>query len=420
MSLSCKVFNSIEANYTKNNLVSMMKNDYLLLREIKRLKSVRGSGTQLISVYIPAGYQLSEEIAKLKQEYSTSSNIKSKTTRTNVLGAIDKILQYLKLYRETPKNGLVAFAGNVSNDPSKTQIELFSMEPPQPLKVNIYRCDSTFLLDPIEDMLATKDAYAMVVLDGREATIATLKGTYIRVVKRLHSLAHAKMSKGGQSAARFSRAREEDIGAYYALIAEAINDLFAQNEYKFKGLIVGGPGPAKEDFAKSGKMNYQIKTLGIFDTGYTDETGLNEIVDKASDLLKEQESAQERKYIERFMKEISSNGLAVYGYERTKEALEKNQANMLIVNGGLELYTVKYKCSACGNVIETVEEGDVRQTKHDDGGGLSVIEAKDAIEGLLDLADKSGVETFFVSSDSPPGKEFLMGFHGIAALLRYK
>ncbi len=91
----------------------MMK-EYSLLKEIKRLKSIRGSGTQLISVYIPAGYQLSEEIARLRNEYSTSSNIKSKQTRTNVLGAIDKILQYLKLYRETPKNGLAVFAGAVA------------------------------------------------------------------------------------------------------------------------------------------------------------------------------------------------------------------------------------------------------------------------------------------------------------------
>ncbi|MGA3020847.1 MAG: peptide chain release factor 1, partial [Candidatus Micrarchaeales archaeon] len=113
-----------------------MKKEYTLLKEIKRLKSVKGSGTQLVSVYIPAGYQLAEEIARLKNEYSTSSNIKSKQTRTNVLGAIDKILQYLKLYRETPENGLAVFAGNVSNDPSKTEIELFSMEPPEPLKVN--------------------------------------------------------------------------------------------------------------------------------------------------------------------------------------------------------------------------------------------------------------------------------------------
>jgi peptide chain release factor subunit 1 len=337
-----------------------------------------------------------------------------------VLSAIDKIIQYLKLYRETPKNGLVIFSGNVSNDPSKTQIELFSMEPPEPLKVNIYRCDSNFLLEPIEEMIDTKDTYALVVMDGREATIATLKGSHIHIVKRIHSMAHAKMKKGGQSSGRFSRAREEDIAAYRGQIGDSVNDIFIQAEFKLKGLIIGGPGPAKEDFAKAGKLNYQVKVLGVFDTGYTDETGLNELMEKASDLLKEQEAAQERRVLERFMKEISVGALAVYGYEKTRVAMAKNQASTLIINKEVELVLVKYKCSLCNQIVERIEKGDERQAKHEDGGSLSVIETKDAIEELIDMADKNGVETIFVSDESPLGKEFMMGFQGIAALLRYK
>ena len=91
-----------------------MKNEYNILREIKRLKGIRGYGTELISVYIPAGYPLSEETAKLREEHSQSSNIKSKSVRNNVQSALEKIMQYLKLYRETPKNGLAVFCGNVS------------------------------------------------------------------------------------------------------------------------------------------------------------------------------------------------------------------------------------------------------------------------------------------------------------------
>ena len=86
------------------------------------------------------------------------------------------------------------------------------MEPPLPIKVNIYRCDSTFLLDPIEDIVSTKDTYALVVLDGREATVATLKGLHIQVVKKLNSMVHAKVRKGGQSARRYERIIEESIG----------------------------------------------------------------------------------------------------------------------------------------------------------------------------------------------------------------
>lgn len=397
-----------------------MKNEYNIRREIKRLKSVRGYGTELISIYVPAGFQLSEEIGKLREEHSQSSNIKSKSVRTNVQSAIDKIIQYLRLFKETPKNGIAIFCGNISDTQGRVDIELFSMEPPQPLKVNIYRCDSTFLLDPIEDIVGSKDTYALVVMDGREATIATLKGSHIQVIKKLNSMVHAKVRKGGQSARRYERGIEESIGEYHSRVSEIINATFASSQFRIKGLIVGGPGPTKEGFVKQNSLNYQIKILGMYDTGYTDEFGLHELVEKASDLLKEQEAYQERKVIERFMQEIVRNNLAVYGYEGTKHALEVNQASTLIINEELEIHEVKYKCNSCGETIQKVEVGSSREQKHSDGGTLVIVEEKDAIEDLIGMADKNGAETVFVSSESSYGKEFLMGFKGIGALLRYR
>ncbi len=397
-----------------------VREEYNLTKEIKRLKSIRGYGTQLVSVYIPAGYSLAEEVARLRGEHSTSSNIKSKQTRNNVLGALDKIMQYLKLYREAPKNGMAIFAGNISTDPGKTDIELYSIEPPQPLKVNIYRCDSTFMLEPLDEMLTNKDTYVLVVLDGREATVAMLRGAHVQVIKKFRSMAHAKIRKGGQSANRYKRAIEESIDDYYKGVSDVINDEFMKNGFKEKGLIVGGPGPAKENFLKAKALNYQIKVLGTFDTGYTDETGLQELLDKAKELLKEQESAKERKTLERFIGEIANNGLAVYGYEKTRAALERKQASVLIVNEDLELHRVIYKCSACGQSLEKIEKGTSRTKSHTDGGSLEVVDDKDAIEGLLDLADANGTEVVFVSEDSSLGKEFMMGFQGVGALLRYK
>jgi len=439
-----------------------MKEEYNMHREIKRLKSIKGNGTELISIYIPAGFQISEETNKLREERSTSSNIKSKTTRTNVISAIDKIMQYLRLFKETPKNGLAIFCGNISDNPGKTDIELFSMEPPAPLKVNIYRCDSTFLLEPIEEIVEAKDTFLLVVLDGREATIATLKGPYIRVLKRLNSTAHAKVRKGGQSANRYERAIQESTEDYYKRIASSINDIFEQglqNGVKFKGLIVGGPGPSKENFLKQNALNYQIKVLGIYDTGYTDETGLNELVEKAQELLKEQEASQERQVLERFMRELSSGELASYGYANVKEKLEKKQASMLIVNDDLELYSEKVS-SQLGMEVMLVykKEKDMRQIVHvevlseapdpqlealvseakrlsndkssspsekmkiitDIETGRSVSDNKDALEELIGIADSNGIPTVFVSSESSYGKEFLMGFGGLGVMLRYK
>ena len=191
-------------------------------------------------------------------------------------------------------------------------------------------------------------------------------------------------------------------------------------QFKVKGLIVGGPGPAKEGFAKADKLNYQIKILGVYDTGYTDEYGLQELLEKAQDLLREEAAAKERKVLERFMQERVRNGLATYGYENTKEALESGKAGTLILSEDADLFLVKYECSSCKEVVERIEEGQHREAKHSCGGTLQVVEVKDIIDELLEMAEKTGTEVVFVSSESSYGKEFLMGFKGIGALLRYR
>ncbi len=398
-----------------------MKEEYHLKRELKRLASVKGSGTELISVYIPPGFPISDEVARLRDEHGQASNIKSKTTRLNVQGALEKIMQYLKMYKMPPKNGLAVFCGNISNEQAKPDIELFTMEVPEPIKANIYRCDSSFLLEPIERMLETSDKYAVVIMDGSDATIGILRGSQFIVDKKLRSFAHQKVHKGGQSAARYDRARGESIDDYYKAVAEAINDLFIKNEFKLKGLVVGGPGPAKEDFVKSKNLNYQIKVLGVFNTGYTDEdAGFRELLEQAKDVLSEQQAIQERRIMGRFLSEISKNGLATNGYANVKKALNSKNVSLLLISEDIELYSVSYKCNTCNAEFTALEQGNQRQTKHECGGILSVTEEHDAIEELIDIADNAGIPVVFISSDSQEGKELLLGFGGVAAMLKYK
>lgn len=171
---------------------------YELRKWVRTLSQYSGSGTQLISVYIPSGSPIHDMSNKLREEMSQASNIKSKQTRTNVTGALEKIINYLKMFKQTPPNGLAVFSGNISDNPAKTDIQLFSFEPPEALRTGTYRCDSRFYLEPLENMMESKDAYGILVLDGRDATVAMVKGTEIKVLDKLHSTAHAKIRKGGQ------------------------------------------------------------------------------------------------------------------------------------------------------------------------------------------------------------------------------
>jgi peptide subunit release factor 1 (eRF1)/transcriptional regulator with XRE-family HTH domain len=180
-------------------MVEKSKAKYEMKKKLKELSYIAGSGTELISVYIPPNYPIAEVSNKLKDEYGQAGNIKSKSTRKNVLDALEKIINYLKIFREPPENGIAIFCGNISKVPGKSDIQLFSISPPEPIHVQLYRCDSSFFLEPLEEMLEAKDVYGLVVMDGREATIAILKGKQTRIVRKLNSTAHSKLhGKGGQ------------------------------------------------------------------------------------------------------------------------------------------------------------------------------------------------------------------------------
>ncbi len=391
---------------------------YELKKQLRFLKSCKGSGTELISVYIPVKYPLHETSGKLKEEAGQASNIKSKSTRKNVVDALERILNYLKTFRETPPNGMAIFAGNISNNPAKVDIELFSIFPPQPLNIQTYRCDSRFFLDPLEAMGDVKETYGLIVLDGRECTIATLRGTQIQILKRMNSTAHAKIRKGGQSARRYERLIEESIELYYKRIGEAMDSYFVD---RVKGVIIGGPGPTKENFYKMHPYNYQIKVLGVVDTGYTEEQGLRELLSKSGEFIAEQESIKERELMERFMREVTSSGLATYGEKDVRDALMSKKASELLVSEGLEYKRFKFICNDGAEIAKIAKNKDeLGEIRCVDGSKPLKEEEAMLIDDLIELANSNNITVHVVSTDTSEGSQFLQGFYGIGAFLRYR
>ncbi len=164
---------------------------------MKELESIRGRHTELVSVYVPSGYNLNDIINQLYTEKSTASNIKSKGTRKNVLDALEKIIQHLRIFKHTPPNGLIVFCGNVSEVEGKDDLKIWSFEPPEKMNTKMYWCDQVFVLDPLRDMVAEKEVYGLIVLDSSEADIGVLHGKRITPMKHIDSLVAGKAIKGG-------------------------------------------------------------------------------------------------------------------------------------------------------------------------------------------------------------------------------
>src|SRR3989338_3554062 len=314
------------------------KQQYELKKFIKELGSHKARHTELISVYIPQGYDLNKIINHLQQEQGTATNIKSAGTRKNVIDALERMVQHLKLFARTPENGMAVFSGNVAEREGQEDFRVWSVEHPVPLKTRIYRCDKEFVLDILRDMLEAKEVYGLIVLDRRDANIALLKGKLIIPLVKTHSEVPGKIKAGGQSAVRFSRLREGAIKDHYTKIGEYVKEQFLKME-GLKGIIVGGPGPSKYDFVNGDFITNEVKKkiIAIKDIGYTGEFGLEELLEKSQDVLAQEEVIEEKKIVAKFLEMLATNiHKASYGEKEVMRLLQIGAVDILLLSEKLD------------------------------------------------------------------------------------
>ncbi len=397
---------------------------YEFRRSLEEVSKLSGRGTELISLYIPPTRQISDVASYLRNEYSQSSNIKSASTRKNVQAAISSILSRLKNFKQPPENGLVFFVGHRSVGADQTGMVQFVLEPPDPVQTFTYRCDSNFYLEPLQEMLEKKDKYALIVIDRSEATVGMLSGKRIVPLKNLQSLVPSKHGRGGQSARRFERVIEVAAHEYYKKFADIVNESFLA-EKDLKGVLVGGPGPTKEYFVKSEYLHHELqqKIIETFDTGYTDEYGLKELVEKARDTLRSLDLMREKDLVQRLLEEIRKpdGGLAVYGEGQVSKALLIGAVDTLIISEDLRKKKIALSCPSCGTskelfVADTPDEAlcDKCHTPMD------VTDTADLVEELHKMADANSSAVQFISGESEEGELLLKAFGGLAGILRFR
>ncbi len=358
-----------------------VKNRQKLRKFLKELDSIRGRHTELVSVYVPSGYDIIKIIQHLQEEQGTAENIKDKTTRLHVIDSLERAIKHLRLYKKTPERGLAVFAGNASERENQTDIKVWSLEPPMPVQTRLYRCDQTFVLDILKEQLETREMYGLIVLDNREGNVGLLRGTLITEIANLTSGVPGKIKAGGQSAQRFARLREEAAHEFYKRIAEISNKEF-YNKKEIKGILIGGPGPTKETFLNGDYLNNEVKkkVIGTKDLSYTGEFGLHELVDKSHDLLAQESIIKEKQLLEKFFNTMGKDPKKVtYEKEKTKKALEYGAVDTLLLSEELN---------------------------------------EDELTEFENLADKSNTHIEIISNETKEGMQFKQ-LGGVGALLRF-
>ncbi len=397
---------------------------YEFRRKLEELEKYKGRGTELITLYIPPDKNLADVASQLRNELSQAQNIKSKQTRTHVMAGLEAILQRLKYFRKPPENGMVIISGVIDLGGGKEKHITDIIEPPEPVPLYKYHCDSTFYLEPLKEMLVEKKVYGLIVLDRREATVGILRGKRIEALAYATSNVPGKHRQGGQSSVRFERLREIAIHEFYKRVGEKASEALLQYKDDLMGVLIGGPSPTKEEFYEGNYLHHEIqkKVIGLFDVSYTDESGLYELVEKASDALQELDIMREKKIMNRFLKEVVKEGAAAYGEEEVRKYLSMGAVDTLLISEDLRYERVRYRCPVCGEEREvTVKENTGREMVCEkDGVKMEEVERKDVILELAELAEASGSKVEFISSDSEEGAMLKNAFGGIAAILRFK
>jgi len=199
------------------------------------MKGYKARHTELITVYVPKGFDINLITKQLEAEKSTANNIKSTGTRKNVQEALESLTRITKGMKTTPPNGVALFAGNVSQIEGQDNFISEIFEPPEEFGVRLYRCDQTFVLDPLEEMLEEKDIYGLIVIDRKEAAIGLLIGKKIKMLQHFDSFVPGKTTKGGQSSARYARIREGMAKEFFRKVANVVKDEFFELK-NLKGL----------------------------------------------------------------------------------------------------------------------------------------------------------------------------------------
>lgn len=307
---------------------------------ISKLQSKSGNGTELISLYIPGTKQINDIVNRIRDEYNSCGNIKSKTTKVNVQKGLNTILLRLQQYKTVPENGLIIFCGEISADRGdKTNFEYYTFTPPTPVKSFKYTCDSTFKINEAINLLNHSDLYGLIVLDLKEACWGTLN-TSIQVLGSYESVVPSKHGQGGQSQHRFEQLREIAINEYYTKLAEKINISFLPLE--MRGIIIGGCGMTKDDFVRGNYLHHELrkKIIGTFDTGYTNEYGLSELAETSKTELKNINMTEDKKIFDDFLKTLAKTSEKVsYGLNDIINKVSCGQVKHIIISSSqLDLY----------------------------------------------------------------------------------
>lgn len=394
---------------------------------LEDLREMRGFGTELVTVIIPPDRKISDARQLLQNEHGQAANIKSKSTRKNVQGAIESAISSLNTFNNPGEKGIALFVGAIIVGNNKTRlVNVVIDDLPVQLTSFRYRCDSVFEISQLEEMLIDRNSYGLFVIDRGEAAYGIATGKRIHVQEHIVSNIMGKHRQGGQSAQRFERLIEEAAHKFFKRATEHACNYWLPNIQDIQAILIGGPGHTKEFVIRNDYFHHEVQKKisdTVFDVGYSNESGIRELVGNAGSLMGEIALDSERQIVNEFLREIMQTyPKATYGEAMVRRALDEGAVDRLLISETLRQRMVTVSCNPCGNEWTAKVEPVSALPTCPSCGEENKLKEKSSIsliDELVELSGRTSAEVVYISEDSEEGASLKAGFGGLAALLRY-
>ncbi len=225
-----------------------------------------------------------------------------------------------------------------------------------------------------EATISTTSSVMIVVFDRESATFAMLNKRGYDIIGEIHGDVQKKANPSSP-AKNFFKELALNIGSY-------------NRRYTPTNIILASSSIWKDYLLK--ELPPELTKKIVFTTANScGRNGVNEVLKKKElqQILKKERTSKEIIYVEQVLTEISKSGLAVYGFDEVKKAVDFGAVDYLIMTGNF--------------LRESRDTGKYKE-----------------LENLMRLVEKSKGRVHIISSNHEGGKK-LDGIGGIAALLRF-
>ncbi len=117
-------------------------------------------------------------------------------------------------------------------------------------------------------------------MDGNGTLFGTLSGNTREVIHKFTVDLPKKHGRGGQSALRFSRLRDEKRHNYVRKVAElAVQHFITNDKVNVTGLVLAGSADFKTELSQSDMFDPRLasKVIKVVDVSYGGENGFNQV-----------------------------------------------------------------------------------------------------------------------------------------------